>query len=133
MIAAVDTNLFLDVLVPNPAFVASSLALLERTASEGSLVICGVVYAELAAAFSEQRALDAFLGSVPVRVEPLEPAARFRAGRAWRAYRDAGGRRDRVLPDFIIGAHAEQQAAVLLSRDRGFYRSYFPGLRVLER
>ena len=39
---------------------------------------------------------------------------------------------DRIVPDFIIGAHARQQSDRLLTRDRGFYRSWFAGLTVLD-
>jgi predicted nucleic acid-binding protein len=133
MIIAVDTNIFLDVLRPNPAFVTSSLELLQRSAAEGSLVICSVVWAELAASFRRREDLDAFLDAVPVRLERFTSGALYHAAQAWVAYRRAGGRRERILPDFLIGAHASAQCARLLSRDRGFYRSYFPDLDVRQR
>jgi predicted nucleic acid-binding protein len=133
MIIAVDTNVFLDVLRPNPAFVTSSLELLKRSAGEGALTICSVVWAELAANFARRDELEAFLRSVPASLEPFTPKALHRAGQAWVAYRKAGGKMERILPDFMIGAHAGSQAAKLLSRDRGFYRSYFPELEVIER
>lgn len=44
----------------------------------------------------------------------------------------SGGKRTRLIPDFLVGAHALIRSARLLSRDRGFYRAYFKGLAVLE-
>ena len=44
----------------------------------------------------------------------------------------AGGKHERILADFLIGAHALHEANRLLTRDRGFYRRYFSGLEILS-
>ncbi len=132
MITAIDTNVLLDVLLPNEEFYEASAEALQEAASAGSLAICDLVYAELCVCFEVQRDCDSFLESNGIRVQPLTRAAQFEASRAWRAYRRQGGRRTRILPDFLIGAHAHVQATRLLSRDRGFYGRLFPSLQVYD-
>ena len=132
MITAIDTNIFLDILLANDPFGDASANALESSAASGSLVICDVVYAELCIHFLTQQECDDFLGANQIRVESLTKLALFTASRAWRTYRKQGGQRARILPDFLIGAHAQTQASRLLSRDRGFYRQLFPNLDILD-
>jgi hypothetical protein len=128
MITAIDTNILLDVLVPNEDFYEASTNALQEAAGEGSLVISDIVYAELCIHFEIQRECDAFLEANEIRVQAPTREAHFHASRAWRTYRQQGGKRTRILADFLIGAHAQKQATVLLSRDRGFYHKLFPSL-----
>jgi len=132
MITAIDTNILLDVLVPNPRFCDASIRALEEAASRGKLVVCDLVYAELCVHFGLQQECDRFLDSNRIRVEPLSREAHFLASRVWRTYRRQGGQRTRILADFLIGAHAQTQATRLLSRDRGFYGKLFPSLDLLD-
>lgn len=132
MITAVDTKIFLDVLLPDRNFCDASTNALESAAVEGSLVICDVVYAELCVYFATQEQCDRFLEESGIRVETLTRVSHFAASRVWRTYRKQGGQRTRILADFLIGAHAQLQASRLLSRDRGFYRNLFPELSLID-
>ena len=132
MITAVDTNVLLDILVPNEQFFKASADGLQASATAGSVVICDIVYAEICAHFPSQPLCDDFLRSVEIRVQSLTREAHFLASRVWRTYRQQGGQRTRILADFLIGAHAQKQASRLISRDRGFYRSLFPALDLFD-
>ena len=132
MISAIDTNILLDLARPNPDFVDNAVDLLEQASGEGGLVICPIVNAELAAQFSTIESLTQFLAKLEISPDPFSQETTWRAGQCWLQYRKAGGKRDRIISDFLIGAHAENQAGQLLTRDRGFYGSTFTQLKIIE-
>jgi hypothetical protein len=58
LITALDTNVLLDILLPDPVFGVQSLEALQDAAVFGELVLCELVYAELAAKFAAATVLD---------------------------------------------------------------------------
>ena len=132
MITAVDTNVLLDVFTADPRFGPASVSAIRRCRAEGSLVACDVVWAEVAAAFDDPTAAANALDGLEVEYDEIDRDAAMAAGLAWRRYRSTGGTRRRILPDLIIGAHAAARAERLLTRDRGFYRSSFRDLTILD-
>ena len=126
MITAVDTSVLLDVFLPDDRHGEESRQRLRLAYDAGAIIICDIVYAELAPAFPNRDALDRALSTVNVACSPVDSGIAYEAGRRWQRYRAAGGSRTRILPDFLIGAHALAIAETFLTRDRGFYRTYFP-------
>ena len=51
MITAVDTNVLIDILEPDPVKGRTSLSLLRRAMHQGAVVACEVVWAEVATAY----------------------------------------------------------------------------------
>jgi len=131
VITFVDTNVLLDIFLPDPDWGEESLKSFEMAFDEGSMITDEIVYAELAPQFSGKNLLDETLASLGIQVVPLGLDTAYKAGLIWKEYRAAGGRRKSVLVDFFIGAHALNRADRLLTRDRGFYKKHFGSLEIL--
>lgn len=132
MLTAVDTCVLLDVFGADANYGQASSAILNRALQEGSVVACEVVWAETRALFPSEALFIQAMQALGVGFMPLSQEAAVRTGAIWQRYREAGGKRNRVVADFMIASHASVQCDRLLTRDRGFYRDYFKGLKLLE-
>ena len=130
MKTAVDTSVLFDIVKGAPGAAAAQTAL-EAALAQGSLTVCAVVVAELGRYFPDEQDLIEFLAACQIDHDPLSMQSALVAARIMRGYAKNKGPRERVAPDFLIGAHAIEQANALLSTDAGFYRHYFKGLKVM--
>jgi predicted nucleic acid-binding protein len=162
MMTNIDTNVLLDVLDPGSPYGTPAQEALDAASRMGRLLICDVVRAELAANFALQEsapegALNTFLERTRLQHLPMDPISVDLAGVRWALYtrqRPMGlqcpqcgainpiapcsqcGRaipiRQHIISDFLIGAWAVTHGRRLLTRDRGYYRTYFPELVLIN-
>ena len=104
---------------------------LRRAAVEGSLILCEIVLAEVAPALPSAD-LPQFLSDWNLTFVPSSQSSAILAGEMFRIYLQRGGKRGRVVPDFLLAAHAQTHAQRLLARDRGYYRDYFKQLQLWD-
>ena len=155
MTTAIDTNILLDILIPDSSFQITSKEALEKALSRGRLLVGEIVYAELAVHFPTAEMLQQFLRETGIALVASTPAALEETAVRWKRYLRNRARdivcpkcrrpvqcsclhcgeslqfRQRILADFLIGGQALTQADGLLTRDRGFYRNYFEELRLM--
>lgn len=127
----VDSNVLLDLIQAERAWLVWSRGQLDARAAEGPLLVNDVVYAEISVGFRRPEEVDAFLDGAGITVERTPGRALFLAARAHLDYRRRGGIRTGVLPDFFVGADAAIRGIPLLTRDPRRYRAYFPTLRLI--
>ena len=139
MVTALDTNILLDLLIPDAPHQVATLAALDESYQQGALVISEGVYAELGSQFEGAEELDAFLQETRIRLERSALVTLQLAGETWQRYARRRSKaltcptcgwkgergcpqceailpvRQHVLMDFLIGSHALQQADRLLT------------------
>ncbi len=131
MITAVDSSVLWS-LIKQEAGWRPWQDMLQQASTEGPLLICPIVFAELAPSAQNEAALTGFLSRLQIGYDSLSPATAFLAGDTFRQYRLAGGPRQHLVPDFLIAAHAMIQANRLAAVDRGYLRKWFPNLVLLQ-
>ncbi|MDO9075154.1 MAG: type II toxin-antitoxin system VapC family toxin [Rubrivivax sp.] len=134
---AIDSSVLIDLLGDDVRAEAAEDSV-RQALVRGPVVVCDVVVAEVVCGLGYGAELFDTLEDAGIGFSAIESRAAVRAGemqRRWKERRKAEGQLaatpTRAVPDFLIGAHALLQCTALITRDAGFFREYFKGLKVI--
>lgn len=128
---ALDSSVLVDLISGRSEDAEAAAATLRQALQAGPVVLCEVALAEVCSSLQRGSQIMEAFDDIGIVYSPMEPKAALRAGEMQRRYRQRGGNRSRTVADFLIGAHAMMQCDALVTRDAGFYRDYFKGLKVI--
>jgi predicted nucleic acid-binding protein len=133
---AIDSSVLIDLLA-DAQHASQAEASLRLALSAGPVVVCDAVVSEVTAGLGRGTEVMEAVESMGIMYSPTELRSAIRAGEMQRRYNER--RRSnkktemprRLVPDFLVGAHALLQCKALITRDQGFYRDYFKGLKII--
>lgn len=128
---ALDSSVLLDILSGDAVHADASERCVADALAREEVVVCDAVLAEVQAMLDTSASVMETLASLGIRYLPTQEAAAMRAGHMNKRFRARGGQRERVVADFLIGAHAMLQCHGLMTRDEAFFRDYFKGLKLI--
>ena len=133
---AIDSSVLID-LLGEDARADSAEACLRQALGAGPVVLCDVVVSEITAGLGHGAQIMDVVEEMGMSYSPVERRSAIRAGEMQRRYKQRllslglTAPATRTVPDFIVGAHALLQCGALITRDAGFFRDYFKGLKVI--
>jgi predicted nucleic acid-binding protein len=138
MTISIDSNLIAALWDTDHPMNSAAVEVLGRLSAREQLVVSGSVYAELMAGpLRDEASLDLFFKDTGIEIDwAMEEKIWREAGRAYLAYvrrrkTSRGGDARRILPDFLIGAHALVRDYSMLTLDGDDYATAFPSLRII--
>src|SRR5208282_4435542 len=104
---------------------------LQRWAQLERMTVNAIVYAEISPRYRSEAKVDELLKELKLDFAEIPQSAAFLAGKAHFLYRQRGGAKTSVLPDFFIGAHATVMGCSILTRDTSRFATYFPTVTLI--
>jgi len=134
-VIAIDSSVLID-LIGGDARAGAAEDAVRAALTQGPVVACDVVIGEVVAALGSGSVLMDALDDSGIGFAPLDLRSAVRAGEMQRRYKERlrvskVAEVPRSVPDFLIGAHALMQCRALITRDAGFFRDYFKGLKLI--
>ena len=128
-----DSNILIDVIAADANWCSWSQDQLAAASAAGRVVINAIVLAEVAPYAGPLDEFLDLLDEAGIDLEPLCAQSAYAAGAAFQTYRArrSGDGPKSILSDFLIGGHAQQLGATILTRDPRFYRAYFPDIPLI--
>jgi len=133
---AVDTSVLID-LLGEDARADAAEACLRMALGSGPVGVCDIVVSEVTAGLGHGAQVMDALEEMGLEFSAIEQRSAVRAGEMQRKYKERlrsaalPAASPRTIPDFLVGAHALLQCTALITRDAGFFRDYFKGLKVI--
>lgn len=127
-----DSNIIIDLLHGDGARASKVQLAFLAHATAGKIYINPVIFAESASGSPTKEDFEARLRQLDLENIPLSNTDSYRASLAFRAYRQNGGPRTTILPDFLIGAQASARGWPILTRDPKRFESYFPEVEIID-
>ncbi|MGY1529887.1 type II toxin-antitoxin system VapC family toxin [Luteimonas sp. A649] len=138
---AIDTSVLIDLLGDDSGMADAAEQCVRDALAQGPVVLCDVVVSEITAGLGHGTDIMDVVEEMGMRYVPVERRSAIRAGEMQRRFnqrRRAAGQgaqggqaSPRTVPDFVVGAHALLQCTALITRDAGFFRDYFKGLKII--
>jgi predicted nucleic acid-binding protein len=82
MTVAIDTNILLDILLPDPVYKDSSLSLIRKYMKSNSIIISDIVYGELASQFKKEELLVDFFNDASISLVGSTPKSLWISAKA---------------------------------------------------
>ncbi len=127
-----DSNIVIDLLHGKDELAVQVIAAYEKLLLQHEMYINPVIFAETSSGLPAIELFEHRLSLLHISIEPLQNIDAFRAGHAFWKYRQNGGPRTTILPDFLIGAQASVRGWPILTRDPKRFESYFPEVEIVD-